>query len=87
MWAEIAQGAGTALEQYMKWKQAQDQLDLEQKQADDKSKLNWAQFDLLKRQYDDGSTQRSANTMSTLSNVNSQNQTLRDRLMMLRGGV
>lgn len=72
---------------YLQYKEMERQRKLQERMSQSADDRAWEQLRDNQRAYVDSGTQRSANAAATLGQVTSQNQSLRDKLMMLSGTV
>ena len=90
-WANFAlKGASAAaggIAAYLQYKEMERRRKLEERMMQSADDRAWEQLRDNQRAYVDSGTQRSANAAATLGQVTSQNQSLRDKLMMLSGTV
>jgi delta 1-pyrroline-5-carboxylate dehydrogenase len=90
-WASFAlKGTGAVaggIQAYLQYQEEERQRKLQEqmlKSADDRA---WKQLTDNERAYSDASTQRNANASLSLGQATNQNQSLRDKLMLLSGTV
>ena len=90
-WAKFAlQGTSAAaggIMAYLNAKEEQKQRDLQEKLLKEQNDRAWQTLRDNEQAYKDSAVQRGANVLATTGQVVSQGQSLRDKLMMLRGAV
>ena len=88
-WAELGLGAtgavGGGIESYLTYREKKRQQKLQEELARNADRRAEEQWKLEQRAYEEGGTQRGANTLATMAPVVSQGQTFRDRLRLLGG--
>ena len=88
-WAELGLGAagavGGGIEGYLTYQEKKRQQKLQEELARNADRRAEEQWKLEQRAYEEGGTQRGANTLATMAPVVSQGQTFRDRLRLLGG--
>ena len=90
-WASFALKGASAIAggvgEYIKYKQAEAARKFQEKMLQSADDRAWQQVHDNEQAYKDANVQRSSNTLATLGQVVGQGQSLREKLMMLRGGV
>lgn len=90
-WASFALKGASAIAggigEYIKYKQQEAARQFQEKMAKSADDRAWQQVRDNEQAYKDSNVQRSSNTLATLGQVVGQGQSLREKLMMLRGGV
>ena len=88
-WTELGLGAagavGGGIEAYLTYQERKRQQKLQEELARNADRRAEEQWKLEQRAYEEGGTQRGANTLATMAPVVSQGQTFRDRLRLLGG--
>jgi len=90
-WAKFGLGAASTaasgIMAYLQAKEQEKQRKLQEKMLNDENDRAWQQLKDNENAYREASVQRNANVLATTGQVVSQGQSLRDKLMMLRGAV
>ena len=90
-WANFAlKGAGAlagGIQGYLNYKEQERQRKLQEKMMASADERAWQQLRDNQKAYAESAPQRSANTLLSLGQAMGQNQSLRDKLMMLSGTV
>ena len=81
----VAGGTGSGIEAYLSYKERKRAQKLQEELARNADRRAERSLDQQIKAYDEGATQRGANTLATMAPVLSQAQTLRDRLRLLGG--
>ena len=81
----VASGTGSGIDAYLSYKERRRAQKLQEELARNADRRAERSLDQQIRAYDEGATQRGANTLATMAPVLSQAQTLRDRLRLLGG--
>ena len=88
-WAKLGLGAagavGGGIEAFLTYREKKRQQKLQEELARNADRRAEEQWKLEQRAYEEGATQRGANTLATMAPVVSQGQTFRDRLRLLGG--
>lgn len=88
-WTKLGLGAagavGGGIEGYLTYQEKKRQQKLQEELARNADRRAEEQWKLEQRAYEEGGTQRGANTLATMAPVVSQGQTFRDRLRLLGG--
>ena len=88
-WTKLGLGAagaaGGGIEAYLTYQEKKRQQKLQEELARNADRRAEEQWKLEQRAYEEGGTQRGANTLATMAPVVSQGQTFRDRLRLLGG--
>ena len=88
-WTKLGLGAagavGGGIEGYLTYREKKRQQKLQEELARNADRRAEEQWKLEQRAYEEGGTQRGANTLATMAPVVSQGQTFRDRLRLLGG--
>ena len=82
---DVAGGIGSGIEAYLSYKERKRAQKLQEEMARNADRRAERSLDQQIKAYDEGATQRGANTLATMAPVLSQAQTLRDRLRLLGG--
>ena len=88
-WTKLGLGAtgavGSGIEAFLTYREKKRQQKLQEELARNADRRAEEQLKMEQRAYEEGSTQRGANTLATMAPVVSQGQTFRDRLRLLGG--
>lgn len=88
-WTKLGLGAadavGGGIEAYLTYQEKKRQQKLQEELARNADRRAEEQWKLEQRAYEEGGTQRGANTLATMAPVVSQGQTFRDRMRLLGG--
>ena len=82
---DVAGGIGSGIEAYLSYKERKRAQKLQEEMARNADRRAERSLDQQIKAYEEGATQRGANTLATMAPVLSQAQTLRDRLRLLGG--
>ena len=82
---DAAGGIGSGIEAYLSYKERKRAQKLQEEMARNADRRAERSLDQQIKAYEEGATQRGANTLATMAPVLSQAQTLRDRLRLLGG--
>lgn len=90
-WTKLGLGAagavGSGIDAFLSYNERKRQQKLQEELARNADRRADEQWKLEQKSYEDGTTQRGANTLATLAPVVSQGQTFRDRLRLLGGSA
>lgn len=81
----VVEGTGSGIEAYLSHKEMRRAQKLQEELARNADRRAERSLDQQIKAYEEGATQRGANTLATMAPVLSQAQTLRDRLRLLGG--
>lgn len=81
----VAESTGSGIEAYLSYKERRRAQKLQEELARNADRRAERSLDQQIKAYEEGATQRGANTLATMAPVLSQAQTLRDRLRLLGG--